>query len=72
MLALSGTLAYANERWTWSDEAGSVLCAQTTDALVPPETEWVNSDGDTDPNWTLTQGTIKTNVKNTPRPYRYG
>mgnify|MGYP001374247849 CR=1 FL=1 len=51
----NGTLAYANERWTWSSVDGNVLCASTTDAPVPPLNEWVNADGETDQNWTLTQ-----------------
>ena len=47
---------------------GSVLCAQTTDALVPPLTEWVNSDGETDPNWTLTQVDYEDKRKEYPAP----
>ena len=64
----SGTLAYANERWTWFSGEGSVLCAQATDALVPPLTEWVNSDGETDPNWTLTQVDYEDKRKEYPAP----
>ena len=47
---------------------GNVLCASTTDALVPPLNEWVNSDGETDQNWSLTQVDYEDKRKEYPAP----